>query len=290
MHRYIITIVTLMLSLLGCGGGSASETSAQGGQGGATSTFVHADGEPCPVIVGNDECRDYAKADAYFESDVCVQHTPPIVGCESIFAPPDVCSIPEPIAPFDAANDQALFPDLPLVDEDGAPLEEDGALACKRIIPPSTPYAFTRWDVDFADISFCSLKPDVVVFVAPTDATWPITVGAANQYALTVLGPNDTAPLPLDINITVTDASDAFYACERLPIGQNGQRACAGGCKHNDGSKATNQLYSATHQGKVDPLPVVDLEVLGGSPTQAIAEHFKSWTYEFNVIVYGHPL
>jgi hypothetical protein len=40
----------------------------------------------------------------------------------------------------------------------------------------------------------------------------------------------------------------------------------------------------------VDPLPVVDLEVLGGSPTQAIAGYFKSWEYEFEAVVYGHPL
>lgn len=285
IRNYIQAMLVFVIAMAGCGG-----TESTSGAGGATSTFVHANGEPCPFVTGGDECRDYEHGTATYEEDVCVQHTPPIPGCESVFAPPALCSLNEPIAPFDAKNDQKLLPDLPLVDDDGAPLEEDGALGCKRIIPPSVPYAFTRWDVDFSDISFCSLKPDVVVFVAPINATWPMTVGAENQYALIVLKPEDTAPLPLDINIKVTSASDAFYACERLPIGANGQRACAGGCKHNDGSAAMDQFYSATHQGKVDPLPVVDLEELGGSPTQAIADHFGSEQFEFNVIAYGHPL
>jgi hypothetical protein len=49
--QYLMLIVCFLLSLLGCGGGSVSESSAQGGSGGAPSTFVHPDGEPCPVIV-----------------------------------------------------------------------------------------------------------------------------------------------------------------------------------------------------------------------------------------------
>lgn len=43
--QYLTLIVCLMLSLLGCGGGSVSESSAQGGSGGATSTVTATAGQ-----------------------------------------------------------------------------------------------------------------------------------------------------------------------------------------------------------------------------------------------------
>lgn len=52
MNQYLMLIVCFLISLLGCGGGTTSETSAQGGQGGATSTATAGQGgtggaEPC---------------------------------------------------------------------------------------------------------------------------------------------------------------------------------------------------------------------------------------------------
>lgn len=89
MKQYLMLIVCFLLSLLGCGEGNASETSAQGGQGGATSTAsagqggaTHQDGDPCPLQIGSDPCTEYT---ASFENGVCVQHETPIDGC----VPPD---------------------------------------------------------------------------------------------------------------------------------------------------------------------------------------------------------
>ena len=45
MNRYLIAIVTLVIALLGCGGGSTSETNSHGGSGGATVSGGQGGGE-----------------------------------------------------------------------------------------------------------------------------------------------------------------------------------------------------------------------------------------------------
>jgi hypothetical protein len=196
------------------------------------------------------------------------------------------CDGDVPISPIDGAADEVLA-GFPLVDEGGATLFEDGALACKRVVPPYTPFTVDDWTLTLGVGFNCTLPPAAVSFVAPKDAVFPITLGPdASLVEQTLSG--ETNPAMITSGLTITDETFAFYACARLTIADAGDRSCISGCRHKGDVIAQNALYSNTTGGHVTPLPILDLELVSVSPTGDAAVKLHNVTLDWNITVHGH--
>lgn len=267
--RRLTTTIALALTAAACGGAeptssSGTTTAGGGGAGGNTTTISGLGGTGGMTTASTTSTGGAPDPDTFGPSAGCTGSTP--------------------FAPFSAALDQAMFPEIPLVDASGDPLEASGSLACSRFVPPSVPYVFDSWEMAFSIVSICKVVPDAVAFVAPKDATFPITVGG---YQLASPA-SDTSPAVIPLDITIVSPDDALYVCARLDITADG-RGCVDACKRKSGS-SPDTLWSSTKDGQVEPLPTVDLEPLSQSPTPEIADYFGSSAYEFNHRAHGHAL
>lgn len=207
------------------------------------------------------------------------------------FGPPADCTGHPTIMPIHAAKDQALT-DIPLVDDTGAPIEEDGALACRRFVPPSVPFVFSEVDAYWGNLLPCSITPNVVTFVAPKDAAWPIVADYmtdGNDLQDHALPIGSVSGATVQIGSKVESATDAFYACAKLAI-DGDSRACVSGCKLPAGKTDPDSFWSKTTNGAVDPLPTIDLQVMAHSPTDAIAQALDTPRYGIKIVARGHAL
>jgi len=195
------------------------------------------------------------------------------------------CTGDYPIVPIYGDADQILV-NFPLVDEGGATLFEDGALACKRVVPPYLPFTVDDWQLTLGVGFGCSLPPDAVSFVAPKAPTFPITIGPESSFAEQSLDGDNPATIPS--GVVITDESLAFYACARLSIQDADNRSCISGCRHKGGAIGPDALYSNTTNGLVIPLPVVDLELVSVSPTLDVATKVNNTTLDWNITIHGH--
>ena len=256
-------IVSLVLVLIGCGTGAGSSGTATGGSGGA------------------DTGPGGSTSSSSTSSETTSTYVDTALGAV-------VCKGAQPFAPTDAANDQVKVPNIPLVDESGQPLEEDGALACERFIPPSLPYAFTGWEPGFSTSGgTCGVVPDAGSFVAPILAAFPRTLSV---FTVGPIDPANPSPIPLDV--TIDSPADALYLCIRMRI-DGVQRGCVRACKIQNGDEMPdpNALWSNTVNGVVSgELPYVDLEPLSESPTQSLADAFGLGSYTMGHVVHGHAL
>ena len=263
-YRHSIGLVVLM-TLAGCESPS-SESSGEGGQMSTTTTSVSDGGS-----TGGDGGSGGSGG-----------------AIETVtFGPSEDCEGNTPYAPFDADLDMDTFPDLDLIDETGAPLHGDGSLACVRIVPPTTPYRFTSWEMGFSLQSICKVVPEAVSFVASQDPAWPIEV----TKNLQIIKPDTTkSPAVIPLDVTIDAPPYVLYLCARLPVSAAG-RGCALACKtKNANPNAANTLWSHYRNGVVDVLPDVDLVPLSVSPSHAIADYFQASAYQFRFTAYGHAL
>lgn len=260
-YRYSIGLVALM-TLAGC----ESPSSESSGVGGQTSTTMTETG-------GTSGSGGEGGSGGQIETVT--------------FGPSEDCEGNTPYAPFDADLDMDTFPDIDLIDETGAPLHGNGSLACVRVIPPTTPYVFTSWEMGFSLQSICKVVPEAVSFVASQNPAWPIEI-TKNLQTVTTGASKSPAVIPLDV--TIDAPPYVLYLCARMPVSAAG-RGCAMACKTKDANpNAANTLWSHYRNGVVDVLPDVDLVPLSVSPTHAIADYFQASQYQFRFTAYGHAL
>lgn len=260
-------LCALFAPVMGCSGDASGTAGGAGGEGGSSS--------------GGGGGGGTGGSDTTSSSSSTTATLGPVAGCTGS----------TPFAPFDEALDQEMFPDIMLVDESGAPLDENGALACRRFVPPVVPFTFDDWAFTFTVGPYpCGIAPDTAVsFVAPIDAAWPIVAGASNQYVESTVDPNGPKNVTITTSATVSSSMDAFYACVRLPIDDSGDRACVDACSLPDGKENDeDSLFSDTVNGKCDPLPTIRLAPLYDSPTKPIADYFGSGTYQWGYTAHGH--
>lgn len=191
------------------------------------------------------------------------------------------------ISPIDGASDE-VFAGFPLVDEGGATLFEDGALACRRAIPPYVPFVVDDWTMLVGlESGVCTLTPSAVSFIAPADADFPLTLDADAQLTETPL-PDGAFEATMTPNLTITDPTLAFYACAKLALEDANTRSCISGCRHKGSVVAQNALYSNTTGGLVSALPNIDLELVSVSPTSDAATKLGNTNLDWNITVHGH--
>lgn len=199
-----------------------------------------------------------------------------------VLGPSDNCTGVVSFGPISSTLDAPLV-NVPLVDESGSPIYEDGALACKLVIPPAIPFTFTSWELSWGG----DFPPDAVSFLGPKNPVFPFVLEDGNHLTITSLGNNPDPTVTISLTETISDKETGLYVCARLGFdGEN--RSNVKACHRKDGSSNPNILYSNTTNGLVSPLPDVDLEQLQDSPTPALAMALGNGPYEWAMVVHGH--
>jgi len=151
--------------------------------------------------------------------------TPSVTSTEST---PDTCTGPVDlgVAP---GNGQ-------IKNDQGNPIYEDGALACRRWKIPGFPAHVISWDGDYVNVGIgCSPKRNTVSFVAPFDpAAWselPDSNPTAHHWSEQ---PGDQSGPTVATDLLIEDAStgDAFWTCERLFVLAGGNTSCVAACEY----------------------------------------------------------
>lgn len=258
--RYLMILLSIALYLSGCSGndtgtggsGSTSTESASGGSGNTSTESASGGGGSG----GSGGMSNGGGGTA-----------------EIVIGPPDTCAGSASIAPIDGEAQ----------DENGTAIHENGALACRRFVPPSYPFHVSKWQVEWA-AAFCDGAPSALYFVQPADVSYPITL---SNYTESMIDPNGDALVTFAPNVDLF-AGEAFYGCLRLAITEEG-RSCASACKNPIGTAPSpDALYSNTNaSGTVTPLPAVDLEKLSMSPTPETGAAFGNDRLDWNTWIRG---
>lgn len=262
----MIAIVMAVFAILGCGN---ADTSGTGGTSSTTDTGGTSTGGTGGSVTTSSSSGGTGGA------------TTSSTGVE--IGPGD-CFGDTPISAIDGAKDEALA-GFPLVDEGGATLFEDGALACRRVVPPFYPFTVDEWTLAWGVGFICSVPPNAVSFIVPEGAAFPLSLAAEALLTITPI-PADQNPMTVPGGFVLTEGN-VFYACAQLSITPE-DRSCISGCKRSDGTPSPDAFYSNTTNGLVVLLPYVDVELVSESPTKEIASKLGNTPYDWNIFVYGH--
>lgn len=244
MNRTVLgTLILVLCVIVGCGpaesggvgGGAGDTTSATAGMGGTGGSTDTGGGGATASTTSSSTSSD-----------------PGIV-----VGPPEGCSGNTSIAP---ATGQFGY-------------HEEGGYACRRFVPPAGHPHLVSWAPAVGLTPSCVAFPIAASFVAPIDQTWPITVTDPGfSYVETPITDENTEP-EITVDQDIPEGM-AFFACTRLMVDEFGGVSCTtvSYCPSPDTVGLGDMMFSSTGDGKqIDAFPVLALELLGESPTPALA-------------------
>lgn len=179
--------------------------------------------------------------------------------------------------------------------ENGAVIHEDGALAVKGHIAPSLPFVVSEWSHRIKASAFCAKLPYEVLHWAgdsvPSEPD-PSTLVVTPVDPLSLVWKGAVAEVVIPAAVTLTQATPVFWTAVRLRVTSAG-RNCASACQADPSVlNYASILYSDTDDtGHVVPCPgACAFEQLAVSPTPAVAKSVKNDTLDWNFSASGHPL
>lgn len=207
--------------------------------------------------------------------------------------PDEACVQRSAIGPIDLADGISV---------DGVKINDDGAIALRRFVPPWTPFTVTGFNViPVSSYGPCSeMDGEVIWFTGPSvaPATDPADWHEVDYDASAMVWDPDVGGLMDKSGVFTTlspgvvlQTGEAFWAGVRLHTVDHGDsRSCVQSCKSSPHDPEDTWYTDSLPDGATSPCPGPQCAWarLADSPTPALAAMFGSGAHDYMFRAFGH--